>query len=164
MVSQPSPRPWGRAGSNYLCNFITQIKNKLNNLIVSTFLLLFVNKIMFTKCFFSASKVVFFCEMGAFFAKNVLFFLGRVLLFKCFCLHKSTMIPVRPQGSLVACRHWVPPSEYHQRHPYETWKTSNFGVLVRGHCSLCPPLIPIQGEVHEKKLIFFKTSAPLWFV
>ena len=63
-----------------LRNFIMQIKNKLNNLIVSTFLLLFVNKIMFTKCFFSAPKVLF-CEMGAFFAKNVLFFLGRVLFF-----------------------------------------------------------------------------------
>ena len=36
--------------------------------------MLFVNKIMFTKCFFSASKVFFVCEMGAFFAKNVLFF------------------------------------------------------------------------------------------
>ena len=43
-----------------LRNFIMQIKNKLNNLIVSTFSLLFVNKIMFTKCFFSAPKVLFF--------------------------------------------------------------------------------------------------------
>ena len=56
-----------------LRNFIMQIKNKLNNLIVSTFLLLFVNKIMFTKCFFLLQKCSF-CEMGVFFAKNVLFF------------------------------------------------------------------------------------------
>ena len=51
-----------------------QIKNKQNNVIASTFLLLFVNKIMFTKCFFSAPKVLFVCEMGAFFAKICAFF------------------------------------------------------------------------------------------
>ena len=48
-----------------------QIKNKLNNLIVSTLLLLFVNKIVFTKCFFSAPIV---CEMGAFFPWKGAFF------------------------------------------------------------------------------------------
>ena len=49
-----------------------------------SFLLLFVNKIMFTKCFFSAPKVLFVWKMGAFFAKNVLFFLGRVLFLSAF--------------------------------------------------------------------------------
>ena len=50
-----SHSPWHLA----LRNFITQIKNKLNNLIVSTFLLLFVNKIMFTKCFLCSKRA--FC-------------------------------------------------------------------------------------------------------
>ena len=49
---------------------------------------------MFTKCFFSASKVFFVCEMGAFFAKNVLFFPWKGAFFKCFFfLPKSTTIP-----------------------------------------------------------------------
>ena len=44
-------------------------------LIVGTFLLLFVNKIMFTKCFYSAPKVLFvFAKWVLFFAKNALFF------------------------------------------------------------------------------------------
>ena len=60
-----------------------QIKNKLKNLIVSTFLLLFVNKIMFTKCFFLLQKCFFFAKWG-FFAKNVLFFLGRALFLSVF--------------------------------------------------------------------------------
>ena len=63
-------------------------------LIVSTFLLLFVNKIMFPKCFFPAPKVLFVCEMGAFFAKNVLFFPWKGAFLKCFFLPKSTTIPV----------------------------------------------------------------------
>ena len=45
---------------------------------------------MFTKCFFSAPKVLFVCEIGAFIAKNVLFFPWKGALF----LPKSTMIPV----------------------------------------------------------------------
>ena len=64
-----SHSPWHLA----LRNFIMQIKNKLNNLIVSTFLLLFVNKIMFTKCFFSAPKGLFVCEIGAFFLLKMCF-------------------------------------------------------------------------------------------
>ena len=62
-----------------------QIKNKLNNLIVSTFLLLFVNKIMLVY------EVLFFCSKSAFFVKWVLFllkmcffFLGRVLFLSAF--------------------------------------------------------------------------------
>ena len=66
-----------------------QIKNKLSNLILSTFLLLFVNKKMFTKCFFSAPKVLFFffakwVLFFFFFAKNVLFFPWKGAFFKCF--------------------------------------------------------------------------------
>ena len=64
-----SHSPWHLA----LRNFIMQIKNKLNNLIVSTFLLLFVNKIMFTKCFFLLQKGFLFVKWVLFFAKNVLF-------------------------------------------------------------------------------------------
>ena len=66
-----------------LRNFIMQIKNKLNNLIVNTFLLLFVNKIMFTKCF-SLLQKCFFCKMGAFLLKMCFFFPWKGALFKCF--------------------------------------------------------------------------------
>ena len=38
---------------------------------------------------------------------------------------------MRPQGPLVACTYWVPPSEYHQRYPFETCKMSNFDVQTR---------------------------------
>ena len=69
-----SHSPWHLALALMLRNFITQIKNKLSNLIVSTFLLLFVNKIMFTKCFFLLQKGFLFAKVGAFFAKNVGFF------------------------------------------------------------------------------------------
>ena len=55
--------------------------------------MLFVNKIMFSKCFFSAPKVFFVCEMGAFFAKNVLFFPWKGAFFECFFLPKSTTVP-----------------------------------------------------------------------
>ena len=50
---------------------------------------------MFTKCFFSAPKVLFVCKMGAFFAKNVgVFFPWKGAFFKCFFfLPKSTTIP-----------------------------------------------------------------------
>ena len=58
-----SHSPWHLA----LRNFITQIKNKLNNLIVSTFLLLYVNKIMFTKCFFLLQKGFLFVKWVGFF-------------------------------------------------------------------------------------------------
>ena len=73
-----SHSPWHLA----LRNFIMQIKNKLNNLIVSTFLLLFVNKIMFTKCFFLLQK-------GFLFVKWVLF----LSAFFKFFLPKSTTTP-----------------------------------------------------------------------
>ena len=72
-----------------------QIKNKLNNSIVCTFLLLFVNKIMFTKYFFSAPKVLlFFGKRSAFFARNALLFPWKGAFLKCFFLPKSTTIPV----------------------------------------------------------------------
>ena len=48
---------------------------------------------MFTKCFFLLQKCFFVCEMGAFFAKNVLFFPLKGAFFKCFVLPKSTTIP-----------------------------------------------------------------------
>ena len=70
-----SHSPWHLA----LRNFIMQIKNKLNNLIVSTFLLLFVNKIMFTKCFFLLQKGFLFVKWVLFLLKMCFFFLGRVL-------------------------------------------------------------------------------------
>ena len=37
---------------------------------------------------FSASKVLFICKMGAFFAKNVLFFPWKGAVFKCFFFAK----------------------------------------------------------------------------
>ena len=69
-----------------------QIKNKLNNLIVSTFLLLFVNKIMFTKCLFSAPKVLFFAKWVLFLLK-MWFFSLEEYFFKVLFLPKSTTIP-----------------------------------------------------------------------
>ena len=60
-----------------------------------SFLLLFVNKIMFTKCFFSAPKVLFVCKMGAFLLKMCFFPLGRVLFLSAFFfLPMSTTIPM----------------------------------------------------------------------
>ena len=75
-----SHSPWHLA----LRNFIMQIKNKQNNLIVSTFLLLFVNKIMFMKCFFLLQKCFLFAKWVLFFAKNVGFFPWKGAFFKCF--------------------------------------------------------------------------------
>ena len=60
-----------------------QIKKKLNKLIVSTFLLLFVNEIMSTKCFF-CSKSAFCLLNGCFLLKMSFFFLGRVLFLSAF--------------------------------------------------------------------------------
>ena len=83
-----SHSPWHLA----LRNFITQIKNKLNNLIVSTFLLFFVNKIMFTKCFFLLQKGFLFVKWVLFLLK-MCFFPWKGAFFKCFFLPKSTTIP-----------------------------------------------------------------------
>ena len=55
-----------------------QIKNKLNNLIVSTFLLLFVNKIIITKCFFLLQKCFSFAKWVLLLLKMCFYFLGRV--------------------------------------------------------------------------------------
>ena len=65
------------------------MENKLNNLIVSTFLLHFVNIIMFTKCFFLLRKCFFFvAKLAFFFAKNVLFFSLEGHFFQCFFFAK----------------------------------------------------------------------------
>ena len=59
---------------------------------------------MFTKCFFSAPKVLFVCEIGAFLLKMCFFSLGRVLFFKCFFSPKSTTMPAVPiDVSIVKC-------------------------------------------------------------
>ena len=55
-------------------------------LIVSTFLLLFVNKITLLSVFFSAPKVLLFVKWVLFFAKNVLFFPWKGAFFKYFFL------------------------------------------------------------------------------
>ena len=67
-----------------LRNFITQIKNKLNNLIVSSFLLIFVNKIMFTKCFFLLQKCFLFVKWVLFLPKIWGFFPWKGAFLKCF--------------------------------------------------------------------------------
>ena len=86
-----SHSPWHLA----LRNFIMQIKNKLNNLIVSTFLLLFVNKIMFTKYFFLLQKGFLFAKWVLFLAKNVLFFPLEGCFFKVFFFAKVHYDPCR---------------------------------------------------------------------
>ena len=50
---------------------------------------------------------------------------------------------MRPQGPLMPCTLQMLSSKYCQRWPIETWKMSNFGVWMRGHCPLRSPLIPI---------------------
>ena len=53
---------------------------------------------MFTKCFFSAPKVFFVCEMGAFFAKNVLFFPWKGAFFKVLFFCQSPLRSLILQG------------------------------------------------------------------
>ena len=60
---------------------------------------------MFTKCFFSASKVFFVCEMGAFFLKMCFFFPWKGAFFKCSFLPKSTTIPAIAE-LLYFCCYW----------------------------------------------------------
>ena len=57
---------------------------------------------------------------------------------------------MRPWGPLMPCTPQMLTSKYCQRWPIKTWKRSIFGMWMRGHCPLWPPLIPIYGEMSEK--------------
>ena len=94
MVSQPLPRPWGGVGFDPSSQEV--VLGKISKL-METYVQIF-SCFLSIKCLllsvFSGPKVLFVCEMSAFYAKNVLFFPWKGPFFKCFFLPKSTTIPI----------------------------------------------------------------------
>ena len=92
---------------------------------------------------FSASKVLFVCKMGAVFAKNVLFFLGKVL-FKVLFLPKSTTIPesvMLHKGPRLNRSVLSFPSYYLRTIEFHVWSSSVWCPGQNDSCTYATPLL-----------------------